>query len=254
MSLELSAYDMERLHVTWLASKDINSQEFQRKIKCLWAQSKKEIQDILKKCDFSINLQDSKILGFMLGPNHTIAFNPEKNAYLINLFFFLFSNDTQEACIKPSWYLVPSFVHEYDHYEFCRDNDMLFQDSETTRQFIIKYWKEIENRAYSEEDKFLKKAESLAPKLVNKNFFSVKAWPKNGIPSCKVINRQISIDTWMFMEQMNCKALRRKVNSHSKSNYENIMSKNKKSFYTDLSRVLKLNSPTDSCPIVEITL
>ena len=254
MSLELSEYEIERLNVTWLVSKNIKAPEFKRKFNAIWDKSKKEIQDIIKKCGHTINLQNSKKIGLTLKPNKTFAFSPQNNAYLINVWFFLLCNDEQRACIKPSWYLANYFVHEYNHYEFFRDHDMLLQDKKTTEHFIKAHYKEAEEKAYLKEINFLKNAETLAPKSVNTRFFSVKSWSKTGIPYCEVENAKISIDTKMFIEQMNCEANRRKLNSLSKCNYDNIMSTNKKSLYDDLSKILNLSFPTDNSPIVEIPL
>ena len=169
--MELSDYENERLHVAWLASKDITSREFQDKFQVIWEQSKKEIQDSIKECGYVINLEDSKVLGLTLRSNRTFAFNPQVNGYLINIWYLLFCNDRQQAFIKPSWHLANSFVHEYNHYKFCRDHEMLFQDGKTTNQFIDANHKEADDMAYLEEINFLKKAETLAPKLVNTRIF-----------------------------------------------------------------------------------
>ncbi len=110
------------------------------------------------------------------------------------------------------------------------------------------------NRAISEENKFLKKAESLAPKLTNTKFFSVNSWSKDGTPSCKILNKQISIDAWMFIQQMNNEAIRKALNTCSKPYYDSRMAKNKKSVISDISKILNLNDPSEDSPIIQISI
>jgi hypothetical protein len=190
-------------------------------------------------------------VGLTLQPNIGFAFSPIAEGCLVNVWDFLFSHDKQRAIFKNSFDLAYKLVHEYAHYEFWRDHNMLGKDKKAKEQFSSDHGLEDEKYALTEEAKFLEKMQVLVPEKINIKLFCVKSWTDAGIPDCEiefsegyakvVIEARMSIVNGAIKEYV------------SKKQYDNEMTKQNIAVKIELSSILNLSEPMAPWSIVEIS-
>lgn len=254
MPIQLSEKEKKMLHLSWLATTNLCGAEFRNAFKPIINQIFVEVEDFIKKCGYSAEIRKVQKLALTLKPTRTFGFSPSANGFLFNLWYLFFCNDEKTAFIKPVTYRVAEFFHEYSHYKFCYEYNMIGQDSKKTEKFLNDNFIEIENLAYTEEISFLEKAVAQAPDETEVRAFNIKSWTKAGNPLCRVTNSRIRPKIKLEMDLLNAKALRTRVTSSPKAVYNKVNIENMKSLYSDLALILKLRHPNENDPILDIDL
>lgn len=250
MEVALTEFETAVFRSAWIARKDVSLPEFMKIFRPIWEKTAEEIENLSRQCGYSVRLLSSRV-AFTLRPNVTLAFSPEANGYLINVWYFLFWGNDKGAIINQSTFLASEFVHEESHREYCQEHNMLCQDEKTTSNFINEFHYEIEKNAISKEIGFLQKAKTIVPANLNVRSFLVKSWSETGVPTSEIISLSISPQRKLEISMINCERELQDLTQLSQTNFKGVMAENKISYYTDLSKALNLSEPV-SCSIIEI--
>jgi hypothetical protein len=108
-----------------------------------------------------------KTIHLTVDPKISMQYDSEQNTldyHLWSLFFALCGDDGNRFCIPiPPWKLGGEIVHEFDHYLFLKEHDMIGKVKDKADEFKEKNLAEIEKRASSQQIIFLKNCRKNVP-------------------------------------------------------------------------------------------
>ena len=192
LALQFSRIESRKLHAAWLAWKDIQSNEFIKAFKPIWNGTLNEIANLFKKCNYYQNVCEIGTVGLTINPGVGFAFSPIVEAYEVNIWSFFFCNQKNElsAFFSPSFLVASKLVHEYSHYKFWKQHDVLGKTRQVKLQFDSIYGLEDEKYALTQELNFLNQMIEVIPHDVKITMFRVKSWDRYGQPSCEGLEAQ----------------------------------------------------------------
>jgi len=195
MSFQLSEEELAKLYISWLAWKDLESEEFLGAFKPLWSSTLKDIAALLEKCNIEYGLENIHRIGLTIQPEISFAFSSLRRMYYVNVWSFLFSHQKQEGSLyfKPLFRLAHELVHEYAHYRFWRDHDMLDGNATVMRRFENEHGLENEKYALTEEADFLRRVQFAVPRQMKIRLFRVRSWTSQGLVDYESGSGRISV-------------------------------------------------------------
>jgi S-adenosylmethionine/arginine decarboxylase-like enzyme len=248
--IQLSNDEKSKLHLAWLAWKNIKAQEFVETFRPVWNGIVVEVEGILKKCDLKLSVHDFQRIAFTLQPNISFAFSPIPEGAFINVWQFLFCIENDQLYFRPVFSTSFCLVHELAHLEFWRNNGVLGKGKREKMRFGMKHGLEDEKHATSTEVNFIKK---MLPMISNQSptkLLRVNSWTESGLPECEI---EIMICLTKLWAEKRLNYLMESLKSlTSKEKYDSEGMNESRVTQSRLSAILKLNDPIDPCPIVQI--
>lgn len=252
MPFQFSRIEQAKIYTSWLAWKDIRTQEFLKTFRPLWNLAIKEVEVLLERCHCKCRLKEVGKVGLTIQPSVSFAFSPIKKGFFINvwLFFFCLMRDEVSIFFRPSFLLANELLHEYAHYKFWRDNGMLDVGKESKKKFESEHGLENEKNALAQEVKFLRRVRRVVPGRERIKIFRVQSWTNAGMPICEGRLAQLeNRKNINFMIKLTERAIQ---DLSSKRSYDNRMTKQATENHATLSSILKLNTAREDYPIVEM--
>ncbi len=252
MPIQFSNVEQKKLYISWLAWKNIASQEFHDSVRPLLNQVINDVEAFIKKCEYTYRLRDVSKVGFTLQPTCSFGFSPIKKGYFINVWSFFFCLHEADIFFRPSFLLANELVHEYAHYRFWQEHDMLGKDKVEMEQFKIQSHLENEKYALTNEVNFLKRIRNEIPNRISIKLFHVKSWENNGTPLCEAKLAKMPTRE-NIKHQINSLEIAIKGLSPRLS-YDNKMTKQAIKNHSTLSSILKLDLTGECWPVVEMEI
>lgn len=252
--MKFSELESLKLKVSWLAWRDIESARFLKEFSQLWNAEIRKAKTLIEKAGFQIKIEAPGKIDVTLQPSVSFAFSPINKGYFVNVWslFFCFQEADSRAFFRPAFLLANELVHEYAHYEFWLDHDMLEKSNDEKKQFDKSCGLENEKTALRAELSFFNKIMPHVPEFVNIKLFRVKSWRSKGRPNCEGLEGQMPTNE-NIIQNITCLKKAIKVLS-SKQNYGNTMVNIATEKHYLLSKVLKMDISNDEWPIVEMKI
>jgi hypothetical protein len=247
--VQLTEFETIALKSAYFARKDLTSDSFLETFVPLWSNLTQQIESLSRKFGYPIDFKQTRI-AFTLKPTRTLAFCPPQNAYLINVWFLLFSGDDKNAIMRMPLELTARFVHENNHREFCRKHEMIGQDSESTAKFINQFYPQIEMEAYYQEIDFIEKARVAVSSKSIVHSFRVNSWSIDGVPECVVFDIEINPEGKLFVLETECEMSLQRLEHSSREDFDTVTEGNKIAWYDRISKTLNLSKPSLDSSIV----
>ena len=165
-----------------------DKEENQNLIKDEYEKIKTELYSMFQSFQPSLDsiIKSFKKISLTIDPRLPAGYDAEKNIFIWNLWslFFAITEDpiTKKSCVMsaPIWKLGSELIHEYDHFQFSKENKIIGVPEETRKQFDEQTASQREKRAFLSQIDFLKHSKSKIPYDTPINFIRVKRWTNNG--------------------------------------------------------------------------
>lgn len=258
MPIQLSELESKKLHTAWLACNDIKSPEFINNFKALWDSSIEEVDEILAKRSYNGSLREVKKVGVTLRPNVAFNFSFLDNAYVVNVWSFLFCYyGHSEVFFRPMFLLVSELFHEYAHFKFWNDHNMLQKSIEDRKRFNSEKGVEDEKYAHREEEKLLKQLAhpraNIVPATFQVKLFRISSWTIDGIPNCQGGTGDLNARYAIKQKIKGLQDSKRKLDaSLTLPKYNSNMRNQKSKLNNAFASTLNLDCPSEASPIVWI--
>lgn len=157
----------------------------------IWKNKKNELEYYLR--DYSSSLQSITNsfgrVGFTIDPTEEGEYDPRIDTMIFNLWALLFSPIERQYCI-PSHPLniCEILIHEFDHYCFLKEHDMIGRTDQEFYRFNNDRFNEAEKRALLSQCNFLEKSKEKARSHESYRI-SVIDWTKKGEPLFSSLKR-----------------------------------------------------------------
>jgi len=252
--LQFSELEFQKLKVSWLAWRDIESARFLKAFRPLWNVDLREAKALISKAGLQIKVEEVGKIGLTVQPSVSFAFSPITKGYFANVwsFFFCYQKVDSSAFFRPAFLLANELVHEHAHYEFWLDHGMLEKDRKEKEQFAMEYGLEDERIALNAELSFFKKIIPLVPDPINIKLLRIKSWKSKGRPNCEAMDAQMpTIEN--IIQNVSC--LEKAIKELStKQNYDETMVRLATEKHSALSAVLRMEVPENKWPIIELKI
>lgn len=252
--MQFSRIELRKLHIAWLAWNNIQTKYFLRNFKFVWNNIIEETSILFQKCNYNQNVCEVGKAGFTLSPDAGFAFDSMVEAYQINIWSLLFCLQEEESSIffNPSSLIASDLVHEYSHFSFWKQHNVLGKDKQTKEEFDSNHGFENERYALTKERDFLKQLIEVVSPSIDIVFFRVNSWDSFGHPIAE--GKRVE-----FLPQDN---LRQRINNienelkmnSSKQAYSKRMVESARNFHSKVSSILRLSLEERKYPIVTMEI
>lgn len=182
----LDKIEETKLHLTWLSCKDfssLNDSVNQTLLKETWINIKSELRAYFKNNVISLQsiVKTFKRIIITIDPRLPCAYDPEKDVLIFNLWslFFTLTNDGFATPVPP-WDAAGQLVHEFDHYLYFKENDMIGKREKDYEEFDKENLCHLEKRAYSNQKTFLEKCKNKVPFETLMYKIKIRNWSQDG--------------------------------------------------------------------------
>ena len=253
-----------KLYLTWMSCKNFESLK-QGKNRILlgqvWENIKSELGHYFRNHSPSLQsiVSGFRKIRFTIDPTEVAEYDPRTEAMIFNLWALFFHPIEHEYCIpSPPLKICETLIHEFDHYSFLKEHNMIGRTDQEFYKFNEEYYTEVEKRAISSQCSFLKRCKERPPLHQTSYKIRVTRWTENGNPLHYSI-RPFAITKEVTLELidgmiMDCENVLLRMNTGEE--YDAMAAEGSLESYsrmaTLLSLPIKLDSTEQSYPFVEV--
>jgi hypothetical protein len=177
-----------KLYLIWLSCKSFDSLKKGKNrilLGQVWENTKNELEYYFRNNRISLQsiLDSFNKIRFTINPTEVGEYDPRIDALILNLWALLFHPIALEFCAPTHpLKICESLVHEYDHYCYLKENELIGKQEEKIAEFSSKHYNEVEKRALLSQCDFLEMCKKKAFSHKTSYRIRVNKWSEKGKP------------------------------------------------------------------------
>ena len=243
---ELQKAKIRLAYFAWKDMNQLNKKPYSSLLKFVWDSTQDKMTDFFSQIGESFQeiKQAFRTCELTLYPKISIGFEAHRKILIINLWSWMFcSLSTQSADVgfAPSFFKAAELFHEFQHYEYLKDNKMLGVAETELDPLREQHGSEMEELAFRRQIEILGRYKEVAPSEILIITFKVFDWKNSG--NCTIKPKEYRLRTKGVIDgfiQQYKTAIDLVKKDASGSKYTEESDKNDVQTNQEISRALKL--------------